>query len=100
VIRDDRRHEKAGELEPAVAVGRAHHGNLDALIAQSSDTSGPFSLDCGLAFELEAELAKEIDRRFEVIDDDSDVVHPLERHVASLQGVVQAIRSEVEGAIF
>ena len=84
VIRDDRRHEEAGELEPAVAVGRAHHGNLDALIAQSSDTSGPFSLDCGPAFELEAELAKEINRRSEVIDDDSYVVHPCKRHVCNL----------------
>jgi hypothetical protein len=44
VIRDRRRREEAGELEPAVAVRRAHHGNLDALIARSSDTSGPFSI--------------------------------------------------------
>ena len=35
MIRDGRRPEEAGELEPAVAVRRAHHGNLDALIAQS-----------------------------------------------------------------
>ena len=54
MIRDDRRREKAGELEPAVAVGRAHHSNFDALIAQSSDTSGRFSLDCAPAFELES----------------------------------------------
>jgi hypothetical protein len=71
MIRDGRRREKAGELEPAVAVRRAHHGNLDALIAQASDTSGPFSFDRGPSFELEAELAKEIYRPFEVIDDDS-----------------------------
>jgi hypothetical protein len=62
VIRDGRRREEAGEFEPAVAVRRAHHGNLDALIAQSSDTSGPFSFDRGPPFELEAELAKEINR--------------------------------------
>jgi hypothetical protein len=71
-----------------VAVGRAHHGNLDALIDQSSDTAGPFSLDCGPAFELEAELAKEINRRCKIIDDDSYVVHPFKRHVSNLQGVV------------
>src|SRR5215210_3504498 len=68
VIRDRRRREEAGELEPAVAVRRAHHRNLDALIAQSSDTSSPFSFDRGPPFELEAELAKEINRPFEVID--------------------------------
>jgi hypothetical protein len=71
VIRYGRRREKAGELEPAVAVRRAHHGKLDALIAQSSDTSCPSSFDRGPPFELEAELAKEIDRPSEVIDDDS-----------------------------
>jgi hypothetical protein len=90
VICDDRRREEAGELEPAVAVRCAHHGNLDTLIAQSSDTSGPFSFDRGPPFELEAELAKEINRRFEVIDDDSYVVHPFERHVSNLQGAVQS----------
>ena len=76
MIRHGRRREEAGEFKPAVAVRCAHHGNLDALIAQSSDTSGPFSFDRGPPFEIEAELAKESDRRFEVIDDDSYVVHP------------------------
>jgi hypothetical protein len=84
VIRDDARHDKPGELQPAVAVRRAHHGNLDALISQSSDTPGPFSFDRGPPFELEAELTKEINRRFEVIDDDSYVVHPFKRHLPNL----------------
>jgi hypothetical protein len=84
VIRDGRRREKAGEFEPAVAIRRAHHGNLDALIGKSSDTSGPFSFDRGPSFEFEAELAKEIDRPSEVIDDDSYVVHPFEHHVSNL----------------
>src|SRR5690606_18173064 len=66
MIGDDRRHEEAGELQPAVAVRRAHHGNLDALIAQSSDTPGPFSFDHGPPFDLETELVKEVNRRFEV----------------------------------
>jgi hypothetical protein len=39
-------------------------------------------------FELKAELAIEINRSSEVLDDDSYVVHPLERHVSNLQGVV------------
>ena len=68
MIRDDRRPKKPGELEPAVAVGRTHHGNLDVLIAQSSDTSGPFSFDRGPPFEIKAEFAKESDRGFEVLD--------------------------------
>ena len=71
-----------------MAVRRAHHGNLDALIAQSSDTSGPFSFDHRPPFELEAELAKEINRRSEVIDDDSYVVHSFERHGSNLQAAI------------
>ncbi|CDX44976.1 conserved hypothetical protein [Mesorhizobium sp. SOD10] len=86
VIRHDAWPEEAGQLEPAVAVRRAHHGNLDMLIAQPGDTPGPFSFDRGTTFELEAELAKEIDRRVEVVDDDSDVVHPFERHASNLEG--------------
>jgi hypothetical protein len=85
VICDDRRREEAGELEPAVAVRCAHHGNLDMLIAQSGDASGPFSFDGGPPFELEAEFAKEIKRPFEVIDDDSYVVQSFERHASTLQ---------------
>ena len=85
MIRDDRRREEAGELEPAVAVRRAHHGDLDALIAQSSDTPGPFSFDRGPPFELKAEFAKEINCRSEVIDDDSYVVHSFQRHASNLQ---------------
>jgi hypothetical protein len=44
------------------------------------------NFDRGLPFEIEAELAKEIDRRSEIIDDDSYVVHPFKRHVSNLQG--------------
>ena len=56
------------------------------LIAQSSDTFGPLSFDRGPPFELEAEFEKEINRPSEVFDDDSYVVHPLERRVSNLQG--------------
>ena len=87
VIRDGRRREEAGKFDPAVAVRRTHHGDLDPLITNSSDTSGPFFFDRGPAFEFKADFAKEIDRPFEVIDDDSHVVHPCERHVSNLQAI-------------
>jgi len=80
VIRYDRRCEEARELEPAVTVGRAHHGNFDALFAQSGDTSGPFSFDRGLPFEFETEFAEEINRFAEVLDDDPNVVQPFDPH--------------------
>ena len=56
MIRDDGWREKAGELETAVAVRRAHHCNLNALIGESGDTSRPFTFDRGPPFELQAEL--------------------------------------------
>ena len=69
-----------------MAARRAHHRNLDTLIAQSSDTSGSFSFNRGPPFELEAELAKEINRPSAVLDDDSYVIHSFERHLSNLQG--------------
>jgi hypothetical protein len=37
--------------------------------------------------ELKAELLKEINRQFQVIDDDSDVIHPFERRASNLKDV-------------
>jgi hypothetical protein len=83
VIGDHRRREKPRELEPTVAVRRAHHGDLDALVAKAGDVPCPLPFHHGSPFELEAEFAEELDRRVEVLDDDADVVHS-ERHPASL----------------
>jgi hypothetical protein len=41
-----------------VAVRRAHHRDLDAHVAQSSDALCPVSFDRGSPFKLEAELGK------------------------------------------
>src|SRR6476646_9427330 len=59
VIGHHRRREKPRELEPAVTVRCAHHGDLDALVRQSGDPSRPLPCDRGLPLELEAELAEE-----------------------------------------
>src|SRR3954464_1579518 len=56
VIGDRLGREKSRELEAAVAVRRAHHGDLDALVTQSSDAPCPLSFDHSSPFELEAEL--------------------------------------------
>jgi hypothetical protein len=50
VISHHRWLEKARELKPAVAVWRAHHGNLDTLVAQSSDAPSPLSFHHGSPF--------------------------------------------------
>ena len=66
---------------------RAHHRNLDALIAKSGNPSCPFSFDRGPPFRLKAELSKEINCSSEVIDDDSYVIHSFERRASNLRSV-------------
>ena len=71
-----------------MAVRRAHHGNFHALTNQSGDTPSPFSFDRSPPFEFKTQLAKEINRRAKVIDDDSYIVHTFERHSSNLQVLV------------
>jgi len=92
VIGDRRRREKSRELEPAVAVRRAHHGDLDALVAESSDAPCPLSFDRCSPLELESELGKERDSGIEGFHHDADVVHPLKRHAAHCSPVVASTR--------
>ena len=80
VIGDHRRRQESGHLEPAVTVWRTHHGNLDAHIAQSSDTICPLSLDWRAPFELEPKFRKELNGGVHVFYDDADIVHTLDRH--------------------
>jgi hypothetical protein len=77
MIGDYRRGEKSRNLESAVAVGGDHHGDLDALCAQSGDTPGPFSFDHGSPFEPEAKLGEKSDGLIERFYRDADVIHPL-----------------------
>src|SRR6185436_297776 len=65
VIGDHGRREKARELDPAVAVRRTHHGDLDALVAQSGDEPRPVSFDHASAFQLETQLREERDSGLE-----------------------------------
>ena len=51
-----------------MAVWRAHHRDLDALIGKSGHTSCPFSFYRGLPSELKAELSEKTNCRSEVID--------------------------------
>src|SRR5918994_1382288 len=75
---------EARELEAAVAVRGAHHGDLDALAAHSGDAAGPFTFNGHAAFEGKAEFGEELDGGVEVFYDDADVVHPLDCHRSSM----------------
>ena len=83
MIGDYRRSEKSREFEPAVAIGSDHHGDLDALEAQSGNAPGPVSFNRGSPFECEAKLGEKSDGGIEGFYHDADVVHPLESHITS-----------------
>src|SRR5437762_5534712 len=91
VIGDHRRREKSRELEPTVAVWRAHHGDLNALVAQSRDAPCPHAFYHGSPFELEAELSEKRDSGIEGFHHDADVVHSFQRHVSILYYVVRPV---------
>src|SRR5690348_15693965 len=63
-----------------MSVRRAHHGDLDLLIAKTGNAPGPFAFDHGPSFEFKAKFGKEINRRIEILDDDSHIIHTLKRH--------------------
>ena len=48
-----------------MAVGGAHHRDLDAHAAQPGDSFGPVTLDRGAPLEIETQLGEEIDRGIE-----------------------------------
>jgi hypothetical protein len=71
------------QLEPAVTVGRPHECDLDSNLIEPDDAVHPIALDrCRATVQLHAELDEERDSSLEVVDDDTDMVHPLDRHVA------------------
>src|SRR5205814_2526810 len=82
---------EARELEAAVAVGGAHHGDLYALAAHSGDAAGPFAFDRHAAFEGKAEFGKELNGGIDVFHHDADVVHTLDRHDVSLASNVPVL---------
>lgn len=61
---------------------------ISTLFGESGNASGPFAFDCGSPFKFESEFAEEIDDRVQVVDEDSDIVNSIERHVSNLQGAV------------
>jgi hypothetical protein len=64
-----------------VAVRGPQHGDVLPDVVDPDDPLHPTPLDWPLALQLHAEFDEERDHRVEVVDNDEDVVHPLDRHV-------------------
>jgi hypothetical protein len=71
-----------GQLQLAVAVRGPHHRDLAPDAVQADGAVRPAAFDLPRAFQLHAELGEERDGGAQVADDDGDVVHPLNGHVA------------------
>ena len=68
------------ELDATVAVRGPHEREGGANVLEPDQAVDRRSLDLRLAFELEAEFDEERLGRLEVVDNDQNVVHPLNRH--------------------
>src|SRR5438270_3706631 len=77
---DRRRRVELRQLNPAVAVRGPHHGDVGTDVAEPDDAVHPTPLDRRLAFQLHTEFGEERFGSLEVVDNDENVVHPLNRH--------------------
>src|SRR5437762_4029940 len=83
---DRRRRVELRQLNPAVAVRGPHHGDVGTDAVQPDDAVHPTPLDRRLAFQLHTEFGEERFGSLEVVDNDENVVHPLNRHILEYRG--------------
>ena len=86
-----RRRVELRQLEPPVAVRSPHHCDVDSDIVEADNAVHPTSLDCRLALQLQTEFKEERKSSLQVVDNDADVVHPLDRHTPQ-KLVLQPVR--------
>jgi hypothetical protein len=70
------------QLNPAVAVRGPHHGDVGTDVVEPDDAAHPVALDGRLAFQLHTEFGEERLGSLEVLDNDENVVHPLNGHIS------------------
>ena len=68
------------QLNPAVAVRGPHHDDVGTDVVEPDDAVHPRPLVRRLAFQLHTEFGEERFGSLEVVDNDENVVHPLNRH--------------------
>src|SRR5438067_11120631 len=73
---DRRRRVELRQLNPAVAVRGAHHGDVGTDVVEPDDAVHPTPLDRRLAFQLHTEFGEERFGSLEVVDNDENVVQP------------------------
>lgn len=79
------------QLKPAVAVRGPHHGDVDTDVVEPDDTVHPASLDRRFALQLHTKFDKERSSSLKVVDNDADVVHPLNGQIPEHRGGCLAV---------
>src|SRR3712207_6479446 len=79
---DRRRGVELRQLYPAVAVRGPHHGDVGTHAVEPDGAVHRRTLDLRLAFQLHPEFGEERLGSLEVVDNDENVVHSLNRHVS------------------
>lgn len=68
------------QLNAAVAVRGPHDGDVRSDAVQPDELVHPFTLDCCLALQFQAQFDEERDSSREILDDNADLIHPVDRH--------------------
>ena len=74
------------QLDPPVTVRGPHHSDVDLDAVEPAEAIHPGAFHRHLAFRRHAEGGEEGNGGWEVVDDDADMVHSLDRHVPSFSG--------------
>ena len=72
---------KLRQLESSVAVRSLHDRKVRPYALEPHDAVHPATFGRPLALQLQSQLDEELRRGCEVVDDDTDVLHPLDSHV-------------------
>ena len=70
-----------GQLQLAVAVGDPHHRDLASKAVESDRAIGPTAFDRLPTLLLHTELGEERDCSIEIVENNTNIVHPLDRYI-------------------
>jgi len=74
------------QLDPAVAVRGPHDGEVRSDAVQPDELVHPFTLDCCLALQFQAQFDEERDSSREILDHNAGVIQPVDRHATQCRG--------------
>ena len=86
---DQRRVAELRQLDPPMAVRGQHRSDVDLDAFETVEAVHPRAFDRHLAFNRHAEGGEKGNGGREVVDDDANMVHSLDRHVASLAAAMR-----------